>query len=98
MPPDGAYSPRSRSTSPVRGLGTDKPTAYDEVVTRAGKEKGDAVLGSRLFLKQNCIACHTVSKDEPVKGPFLGDIANRYSRAELPGRILAELDKLAASE
>ena len=40
-------------------------------------------IGAELFRRQNCVACHTVSPDEPAKGPFLGGIGTRYSRAEL---------------
>ena len=39
--------------------------------------------------------CHTISKTEPLKGPFLGDIANRYSRAELTESILKPSARLA---
>jgi putative heme-binding domain-containing protein len=96
---------RQAAADAVKLLGLDRPPAerkdivkslaFDDVVTRASKEKGDAVLGSRLFLKQNCIACHTVSKDEPVKGPFLGDVTARYKRAELIESILRPSAKIA---
>src|ERR1700722_4743332 len=67
----------------------------DGVLPRAAKEKGDVALGGRLFLKQNCIACHTVSKNEPVKGPFLGDVTARYKRPELIESILKPSAKIA---
>jgi len=56
---------------------------FDRVVAAVQKDKGDPELGALLFQKQGCVSCHTTSKSEPPKGPFLGDIANRYSRAEL---------------
>jgi putative membrane-bound dehydrogenase-like protein len=89
----------------VKTLGLDRPPPdrkdtvagmkYDDVLARAQDTKGDAALGSRLFLKQNCIACHTVTKGEPVKGPFLGDVAARYKRAELIESILKPNAKIA---
>jgi putative heme-binding domain-containing protein len=64
-------------------------------VAKASAAKGDAVLGSQLYLRQNCIACHTVSKTEPVKGPYLGDVTARYKRAELIESILKPSAKIA---
>ena len=68
---------------------------YDQVVAAVQKEKGDPALGAQLFEQDGCVACHTVSKTEPLKGPYLGDIANRYSRAELAESILKPSAKIA---
>ncbi len=59
------------------------------------KEKGDPRLGERLFLRQGCIACHTVAPGEAPKGPSLLGIAARYSRAELTESILKPSAKIA---
>ncbi len=56
---------------------TIKDLKYEDVVAGVKKDKGDAELGELLFKKQNCINCHTISKADPPKGPYLGDIANR---------------------
>jgi putative heme-binding domain-containing protein len=72
-----------------------KHLKYDDVLSSAQKVKGDPVLGARLFIKQGCVACHTVAKDEPPKGPYLGDIANRYKRPELIESILKPSAKIA---
>ncbi|MEI6234486.1 MAG: HEAT repeat domain-containing protein [Planctomycetota bacterium] len=61
---------------------------YDKVVAAVQKETGNRELGEELFKKQNCIACHTVNKNDPPKGPYLGDIVNRYKRPELLESIL----------
>ncbi|RYD36415.1 MAG: c-type cytochrome [Verrucomicrobiaceae bacterium] len=50
--------------------------------------KGDAAVGQQIFLQAGCVACHTVSKDEPQRGPFLGNIADIYKRNELAEAIL----------
>jgi putative membrane-bound dehydrogenase-like protein len=68
---------------------------YEKVVAEALKEKGDSKIGAQLFLNQGCVACHTVSAEEPPKGPFLGGISTRYSRAELCESILKPGAKIA---
>jgi putative heme-binding domain-containing protein len=68
---------------------------YEDVVPIAATAKGDAKLGEQLFARQGCIACHTVSKDVPQKGPYLGEIAKQYSRLELIESILKPNAKIA---
>ncbi len=68
---------------------------YDLAVKIVLTKKGDSAAGRQLFLKQGCIACHTVSADEPPKGPMLGGIGQRYSRAELCESILKPSAKIA---
>jgi putative membrane-bound dehydrogenase-like protein len=68
---------------------------FEEVVAQVQKEKGDPALGAQLFQRQGCISCHTTSKDEALKGPFLGDITNRYNRAELTEAILKPSARIA---
>ena len=81
------------------GDGKDRVTIatlkYEDVVAGVESDKGDAKLGMRLFARQNCIACHTVSPNEPPKGPFLGGIATRYKRSELAESILKPSAKIA---
>ena len=50
--------------------------------------KGDALVGQQIFLQAGCAACHTVNKDEALKGPYLGNIAETYKRPELAEMIL----------
>ena len=82
--------------------GSDSPAAkkiaemaYDDVVKAATTFKGDAKIGEQLFLKQSCIVCHTMSDKEKPKGPMLGGIAARYSRAELIESIIKPSAKIA---
>jgi putative heme-binding domain-containing protein len=81
------------------GDGKDRVTiatlSQEDVVAAAQSEKGDSKLGMRLFARQNCTACHTVSPGEAPKGPFLGGIATRYKRNELAESILKPSAKLA---
>ena len=59
-----------------------------DVIEAAMKTKGDPSRGPQLFTQQGCIACHTTAKSEPLKGPYLGNIANTYKRRELAENIL----------
>jgi putative heme-binding domain-containing protein len=61
---------------------------YEDLVTRLATVSGDAVLGRKLFEQQGCAACHTTAPGEPEKGPYLGGIFTRYSRAEVLESIL----------
>ena len=68
---------------------------YDDVVKIALATKGDAQAGQQLFLQQGCVICHTLTEKEPPKGPMLGGIGQRYSRAELCESILKPSAKIA---
>jgi putative heme-binding domain-containing protein len=61
---------------------------FEDVVLVTSKASSDPKLGAQLFEKIGCIKCHTTSKNEPLKGPFLGDIAARYNRSEILESIL----------
>jgi putative heme-binding domain-containing protein len=90
----GSVSGTASAATPATGALIEK-MKYEDVVAIAIKEKGNAGVGKELFTKQGCIQCHTVSAEEPPKGPFLGDVATRYSRAELCESILKPSAKIA---
>ena len=56
---------------------------------------GDVALGRKLFVQQSCSVCHTTAANEPEKGPFLGGIYTRYSKAEVLESILRPAAKVA---
>jgi putative heme-binding domain-containing protein len=68
---------------------------YDKTVAVALSTKGDASKGSELFARLACVNCHTTSPEQPPKGPFLGGISTRYSRAELCESILKPSAKIS---
>ena len=68
---------------------------YEDVMKGALATKGDAKLGEQLFLRQGCVACHTITKDGPQKGPYLGEVAKQYGRAELIESIVKPNDKMS---
>jgi putative heme-binding domain-containing protein len=70
------------------GGGAIGTLSFEDVVVAVGKAKGDPKKGQQLFAMQGCIACHTISKDVPQKGPYLGEITKQYSRAQLTESVL----------
>ncbi len=68
---------------------------YADVLAAALKIPGDPQAGAQWFEKLSCVKCHTVSKSEPLKGPFLGDIATRYGRPEIIESILRPSAQIA---
>jgi putative heme-binding domain-containing protein len=57
--------------------------SYEDLIEGISKATGDVAVGRRLFEQQACAACHTTNAADPEKGPFLGGIFTRYSRAEV---------------
>ncbi|MBC8112807.1 MAG: c-type cytochrome, partial [Candidatus Saccharimonas sp.] len=68
---------------------------YEDLLTAVASAKGDDKYGRKLFARQGCVACHTVSQNEPPKGPLLLDIAKRYKRDELIESIVKPSAKIA---
>jgi putative heme-binding domain-containing protein len=52
------------------------------------KTHGEIKLGEQLFTQQGCVNCHTAHPGEPLRGPYLGNIATTYKRPELAENIL----------
>ncbi|SKB02728.1 putative membrane-bound dehydrogenase domain-containing protein [Prosthecobacter debontii] len=66
-------------------IATLKP---EEAIAAVMTTKGDVVLGEQIFTRATCVACHTTKESEAQKGPYLGNIAQTYKRAELAQNIL----------
>ncbi|HEX7898895.1 MAG TPA: discoidin domain-containing protein [Planctomycetota bacterium] len=62
--------------------------AFEEAQAAVLKEPGDAALGAKLFQRQGCASCHTISPAEAPRGPMLLDIAKRYEKPVLIQSIL----------
>jgi putative heme-binding domain-containing protein len=94
---------RNAAAETARRLDLDRPTGSDPTIAKLPFDRvvadvakgGDADLGGRLFERQGCVSCHTVSKSEGLKGPFLGDVSTRYSRKELAESILRPSAKIS---
>ncbi len=60
----------------------------EEVIALIMKTKGDAAAGEQIFNRVSCNTCHTTDESQAPKGPYLGNIAQTYKRAELAEAIL----------
>ncbi len=81
----------SDTGAPMQTIGAMK---YEDAFAIVQKG-GDAKAGSEMFLKAGCIACHTITADEPPKGPILSAVAKIYDRAALTESLLKPNAKLA---
>lgn len=67
----------------------------EDVVAQVLQTKGEFSRGEELFTQVGCVACHTTKPDEPLKGPFLGNVASTYKRKELAEAVLIPNKTLA---
>ena len=100
---DAATYARTRldalAAKPAADATADRPTVgsipYDDLLGRLTGVAGDAALGRKLFAQAGCAVCHTTASNEPEKGPFLGGIFTRYSKADVVESILRPSAKVA---
>lgn len=62
--------------------------SIEDVMLAMAKIKGDVSLGKTLFVKQGCVACHSINKGETLKGPFMGQIGSIMTREQIAESIL----------
>lgn len=62
--------------------------SIEDVMLAMAKIQGDAALGKTLFTQQGCIACHSLSKTETMKGPFMGQVGSIMNREQIAESIL----------
>jgi putative heme-binding domain-containing protein len=93
-----AVAPATTTTAPAAATAS-RPTIgsipYEELLDRLSGVTGDVAVGSKLFVQQSCSVCHSTKAGEPEKGPFLGGIYTRYSKAEVLESILRPSAKVA---
>lgn len=63
-------------------------SSIEDVMLAMAKIDGNAALGKTLFTQQGCVACHSLSKTEPMKGPFMGQIGSIMTREQIAESIL----------
>ncbi|QHV95839.1 DUF7133 domain-containing protein [Spirosoma endbachense] len=63
-------------------------SSIEDVMLAMARIKGDAALGKTLFTQQGCVACHSLSKSETMKGPFMGQIGSIMNRDQIAESIL----------
>ncbi|PHN02493.1 DUF7133 domain-containing protein [Flavilitoribacter nigricans] len=63
-------------------------SSIEDVILAMGEIKGDANKGKEIFTNQGCVACHSLSRNEPMKGPFMGQIGSIMNRDQITESIL----------
>jgi len=63
-------------------------SSIEDVMLALGKIKGDAEKGQALFASQGCFACHSITKDQVMKGPFMGQVGSILNREQIAESIL----------
>jgi putative heme-binding domain-containing protein len=63
-------------------------SSIEDVMLAMDKIQGDPALGKTLFTNQGCIACHSISKSETMKGPYMGQIGSIMNRQQIAESIL----------
>ena len=63
-------------------------SSIEDVLLAINQLQGDPVKGKALFTKQGCVACHSISKGEQMKGPFMGQIGSIMNREQIAESIL----------
>ncbi|ODS78789.1 MAG: heme-binding protein [Cytophagaceae bacterium SCN 52-12] len=63
-------------------------SSIEDVMLAMARIPGNARLGKKIFEQQGCIACHSIRKDEPMKGPFMGQVGSIMNREQIAESIL----------
>jgi putative heme-binding domain-containing protein len=63
-------------------------SSIEDIMLAMAKIKGDVELGGELFKQQGCVACHSIKKEELMKGPFMGQIGSIMNREQIAESIL----------
>ncbi|GAB4051487.1 DUF7133 domain-containing protein [Spirosoma litoris] len=63
-------------------------SSIEDIMLAMAKIPGDPVKGKALFTQQGCIACHSLTKGETMKGPFMGQIGSIMNREQIAESIL----------
>lgn len=63
-------------------------TSIEDVLLAIQDIKGDPMKGNAIFMKQGCVACHSINKGDPLKGPFMGQIGSIMNREQIAESIL----------
>lgn len=62
--------------------------SIEDIMLAIANIKGDTSKGKALFTQQGCVACHSIRKGEPLKGPFMGQIGSIMNKERIAESIL----------
>jgi putative heme-binding domain-containing protein len=63
-------------------------SSIEDVMLAIARINGEPRTGKALFTSQGCVACHSLAKGEPLKGPFMGQIGSIMNREQIAESIL----------
>jgi len=63
-------------------------SSIEDVLLAINKLQGDQLKGRTIFNNQGCVACHSLSRTEKMKGPFMGQIGSIMNREQIAESIL----------
>ncbi|CAH0268557.1 hypothetical protein SRABI27_03423 [Pedobacter sp. Bi27] len=63
-------------------------SSIEDVLLAINKLQGNPLKGKNIFNSQGCVACHSLSKSEKMKGPFMGQIGSIMNREQIAESIL----------
>ena len=63
-------------------------SSIEDILLALQSIKGDPKQGAALFVKQGCQTCHSLTKDEVMKGPFMGQIGSIMNKEQIAESIL----------
>lgn len=63
-------------------------SSIEDVLLAINKLQGDPLKGRAIFNNQGCITCHSLSRAEKMKGPFMGQIGSIMNREQIAESIL----------
>jgi len=63
-------------------------SSIEDVLLAINKIQGDPLKGRTIFNNQGCVACHSLSRSEKMKGPFMGQIGSIMNREQIAESIL----------
>jgi putative heme-binding domain-containing protein len=69
--------------------------SYEQIHAATMTISGDPELGRQLFMRQACIACHTLTTTEPQRGPYLGTAGQQFSKDKLIEHVLKPSAEIA---
>ena len=62
--------------------------SIEDVMLAIAKIKGDEEKGKEIFSTQGCFACHSLTKDQVMKGPYMGQIGSIMNKEQIAESIL----------
>ncbi len=62
--------------------------SIEDVMLAMATIKGDPAKGKMLFARQGCVACHSLTKGETMKGPYMGQVGSIMNREQIAESIL----------